>query len=129
MTLSTVYANAVLDSLLGSGSPATVYAALYTATPTVGGGGTEVAGGSYARVALTNNATNFPPAAAASKHNGTSIVFPKATALWGTVIVVGLHDAAVGDHLIVFGALDIARVIASGNTANFLALALTFSAF
>ena len=37
---------------------AAIYLALFTAMPSDSGGGTEVSGGSYARVAITNNATN-----------------------------------------------------------------------
>lgn len=58
---------AILDALMGSTviGPATLYAALMTVMPAGTGGGTEFAGGggSYARVALTNNSTNFPAAA------------------------------------------------------------------
>lgn len=56
-------AKAFLDLRYGSGSPATLYAALLIAIPSGDGtGGTEFTGGTYARIAVTNNATNFPPA-------------------------------------------------------------------
>lgn len=57
---------AFLDAVFGSTvlGPATLYPALMTAAPTGPGGGTEfvTAGSSYARPAVTNNATNFPAA-------------------------------------------------------------------
>ena len=47
--------NALLDHVLGttSYSQPTIYVALYTTAPTDAGGGTEVSGGSYARVAVS----------------------------------------------------------------------------
>jgi hypothetical protein len=69
--LSDADANNMLDSRFGSVAvaiPATYYVGLSTTTPTnTGTNVTEPAGGSYARVAVTNNATNFPAAAARSK--------------------------------------------------------------
>lgn len=89
MSLAHVRANAELDALYGSGTPATIYTGLFTASPSADGtGGTEVStvGTAYARQALTNNATNFPAAAAGVKSNGVAIDFPAATgAGYGTV--------------------------------------------
>ena len=72
--------------------------AAYTASPTDAGGGTEVTGGSYARVAYTNNATNFPAASGGAKSNGTLIAWAAATASWGTVVAVAGLDAASGGN-------------------------------
>jgi hypothetical protein len=61
-----VLAKAVLDATLGSTTlgPTTYYAALALAMPTGAGGGTEFpATGTYVRIAVTNNSTNFPAAA------------------------------------------------------------------
>jgi hypothetical protein len=93
--------NKVLDIIGGTtfSAPATIYVALYTAAPTDAGGGTEVSGGSYARVAVTNNATNWPAASAGAKSNGTDIVFPAPTANWGTIVAFALFDAAAGNML------------------------------
>lgn len=77
-TFSTPAKNDMLDAILGSSSPATVYVAAYVA-------GTEVSGSAYARVAVTNNATNFPAAASGAKANGAAIEFPEATGSWGTL--------------------------------------------
>ncbi len=89
--------NELLDHVFGAAAytaPATIYIAAFTATPGDAGGGTEVAGGSYARVAKTNNATNFPAASGGLKSNGTPITFPQATANWGTVSAISAEDAA-----------------------------------
>lgn len=114
--------NKVLDGVLGGPAfslPATVYAALYTVTPSDAGGGTEVTGGSYARVAVTNNVTNWPAAAAGAKANGTEIAFPAATANWGTVVAWGILDAAAAGNLLYWGALTVSKAVNSGDTASF----------
>ena len=54
--------NKILDHVLGGGDytrEATVYITLVTANGTDSAAGTEVSGNAYARVAVTNNATNF----------------------------------------------------------------------
>src|SRR5262245_10445986 len=102
---STYLDNKLLDLVLGAVSytaPSSIYAALYTVAPTAAGGGTEVSGGSYARVAITNNTTNFPSASGGSKSNGTMITWPTATASWSVVVAVGLLDAASGGNLLYF---------------------------
>lgn len=124
---STSIANAVLDFMLGSGSPATLYIAGFTTTPTAAGGGTEVTGGSYARVAVTNNSTNFPAASGASKSNGTAFTFPQATADQGLWKGMGIFDAASGGNLRAFADLVTNRQIYSGDTPSFAAGSLVFT--
>jgi hypothetical protein len=122
--------NKVLDLLLGGVSytvPTTVYIALYTAAPTDAGGGTEVSGGGYARVAVTNNATNFPAASGGSKSNGTTITFPTATADWGTVVAVGIFDASTSGNLLFWANLTTSKTVQNGDTAQFASGSLTFS--
>lgn len=100
--------NKTLDAWLGNTAipaNATVYVALLTVTPSDSGGGTEVTGGSYARVAKTNNAANWPNAAGGSKSNGTDIVFPTPTAGWGNVVAWAIYDASTGGNLIYWGAI------------------------
>lgn len=118
----------VLDHLLGRTTytaPATVYVALYTTAPADAGGGTEVSGGSYARKAVTNDATNWPAASGGSKANGTAIAFPEATANWGTVVAWGLFDASSGGNLLYWGTLTQNQAVNSGSTASFAIGALT----
>jgi len=122
--------NKVLDFLLGGVSftpPATVYIALFTVAPTDAGGGTEVSGGGYARVAVTNNTTNFPAASNGTKSNGSTITFPTATADWGTVVAVGIFDAATGGNLLFWANLTTSKTIQNGDTAQFAAGSLTFT--
>lgn len=93
--------------------------ALYTAAPTDAGGGTEVTGGSYARVAVTNNATNWPAAAAGAKSNGTVITFPTATADWGTIVAFAILDASSGGNFLYWATLTTNRDVLTGDVASF----------
>lgn len=120
----------VLDHVLGGPDytrPATIYVALYTTAPTDAGGGVEVSGGSYSRVAVTNNSTNWPATSGGTKSNGTSITFPTATASWGTVQAVGLLDAATGGNLLFWATLGTPKSIGAGDTASFAAGALVLT--
>lgn len=100
---------------------ATHYLALYTSAPDETGGGTEVTGGSYARVAITNNVTNWPAAAAGEKANGTAATFIQATADWGTVVAWGIHSHITNDALLRFGTVNAGagQFIASGDQLQF----------
>lgn len=112
----------VLDHLLGLTSytpPATLYVALYTSAPSDGGGGTEISGNGYARVAVTNNATNWPAASGGQKSNGTAITFSVATGSWGTVVAFGLFDASTGGNLLMWATLGTSKAISSGQAAQF----------
>jgi len=112
--------NEILDHVFGAAAytaPATVYVALFTSAPSDSGGGTEVSGGSYARVAVTNNATNFPAASGGAKSNGTVITFPAPTANWGTVTHFAIFDAASAGNMLGWAALSASRVINSGDGA------------
>ena len=114
--------NELLDHVLGGGDysrPATVYVALYTTAPTDAGGGVEVSGGSYARVAVTNNATNWPAASGGAKSNGTAITFPTATADWGTVVAFAILDAATAGNFLYWGDLTQSKTVNNGDTATF----------
>lgn len=117
MPLSHAEANDLLDALYGSGSPATLYFALFTSAPAADGtGGTEASGGSYARAAVTNNATNFPAASGASKSNGTAITFATASAGWGSVTHIVVFDAPSGGNRYDWGELDTPRTVGIGDT-------------
>lgn len=121
MGASDVRERAILDSIFGSGSPATWYVGATTTTPNDDGTGfTEPVGGAYARVTVTNNVTNFPAATTTSgrsvKKNGTKITFPNPTATWGSLLGVGFFTAATGGTPEITQLLDNAITVASGNT-------------
>lgn len=130
--LSDSDANNMLDVRFGaaaSTAPATYYVALSTTAPTnTGTNVTEPSGGAYARVAVTNNATNFPAASGRAKSNGTVVTFPTATASWGTISHFALYDAATGGTMRAWGALTTAQAVASGAIADFPAGSLTITA-
>jgi hypothetical protein len=110
--------------------PATVYIALYTVAPTSAGGGAEVSGGSYARVSVTNNATNWPASTGGgpgTKANGTAFTFPTATVAWGTIVAWGIFDAASAGNGLYWGTLNTSRAVNIGDTPSFAAAALTIT--
>lgn len=99
--------------------PATLYVALFTAAPTVAGGGVEIAGGGYSRVAVANDLTNFPAPVAGVTSNAAAIVFPEATALQGTAVAMGFFDSLAGGNLLDFQLLTTARLIQAGDVFSF----------
>lgn len=122
--------NALLNHFLGGPDytrPTTLYAALSTTTITGAGSLTEPSGGAYARVAVTNNVTNFPAAASGAKSCTQAIQFPTATANWGNVIGVAFFDAPTAGNLIAYVNRGATVTINSGNTAIIPANTLQFS--
>lgn len=125
--LSDYAENLLLDSLFGSGTPATIYIGLFTAAPTDAGGGTEVSGGSYARKAVTNNSTNFPAASAGVKSLAVAQTFVTPTGSWGTVTHFALFDASTAGNMLGWAALSSSQTIASGNTVSVASGAITIT--
>ena len=121
--------NELLDHLLGAATytaPATVHLALFTVAPTDAGGGTEVSGGSYARVAVTNNATNFPAAVGGAKSNGAQLDFAMASANWGTIVAYAMFDAASAGNMLGWADLNAPVIINTSDTFRFLVGGLQF---
>ncbi|MGL4477374.1 MAG: phage tail fiber protein [Aeromonas veronii] len=118
-------------------APTTIHVGLLTAAPSDAGGGTEVTGGSYARVAVTSSLANWAgtqSAGSTTASSGTSgttsnngaITFPAPTANWGTVTHFGLYDAASSGNLLYWAALTTPKTINNGDAApSFAAGALT----
>ena len=139
MALTDFAENRAVDALLRGqalGAPATWHVALYTVMPTDTGGGTEVTGGSYARVPVAASLANWAGthgAGTSTASSGTGgqtsnngvLAFPTATAPWGTVVGFGLFDAATGGNLWIYAPLTAAQAIGSGATASFAAGQLT----
>jgi hypothetical protein len=98
-------ARKTLDHLLGKTSftMPTAYVGLYTAAPTDAGGGTEVSGGSYARVATSGATWNAAAGSApASTSNAAAVTFPLATGSWGTALAFGIFDAATAGNPLIW---------------------------
>lgn len=114
MSASNYLELALLDHVFGGGDytrPATLYVSLHTADPGETGAN-ETTGTAYAREPVTNNATNFPAAAAGAKSNGTLIQFDTPGAGgWGTVTHLGIWDALSAGNFICGGALAISKTI------------------
>jgi hypothetical protein len=113
--------NKILDHILGGPDftrPATVYLALYTTGQNDAGAGTEVSAGGYARLSITNNATNFPAAASGAKSNGVDFVFPEATNAWGLVVAWALLDAATAGNMLYWGDFTQTQTIGVGSAAK-----------
>jgi hypothetical protein len=111
--MSNYLENAVINAVLRNTSytsPTTVYVGLFTSDPTDAGSGTEVSGGSYARVAVTFGA----PSNGVST-NSAAVEFPQCTADWGTVAFIGIHDALTSGNLLFHTALDVSKAIATGD--------------
>ena len=135
MAFSNYLEEKILKHIFGLGTftkPSSVYVGLATATisdTTTGTTVTEPSGGSYARVALTNNATNWPAAAGTptTKKNGVVITFPEATASWGTVTHFFIADVATAGNILVYGQLSASKVIDAGDIPRFNAESLTIT--
>ena len=133
--------NKLLDALFRAQAfamPATIHVALYTAAPSDSAAGTEVTGGGYARVAVTSSLANWAGTQAAGSttastgntgttSNNNAVTFPTPSANWGSVTHFALMDAATGGNALVWGALNTAKTVNSGDAAPQFAIgALSF---
>ena len=131
--------NKMIDQLFrGQTAPttSTLYVALLTAAPSDSGGGTEVSGGAYARVAVTSSLDNWSGTQSTGSttassgtggqtSNNIAITFPTPTATWGTVTHFGIYDASTGGNLLFYGALTISKTINQADTVTFPAASLS----
>jgi hypothetical protein len=87
--------------------PGTWYIGASTTTINQDGtGATEPSGGGYARVAVTNNTSNWQTIPGdVGCRNLTAIEFPVATASWGTITFLGIWDSASGGTMRYFAQL------------------------
>lgn len=133
--------NKIIDWLLRGQvftPPATVYVGLLTAAPSDAGGGTEVTGGSYARVAVTSSLSNWAGTQSAGSttastgtggttSNNAAVTFPAPTASWGQVTHFAIFDAASAGNMLIWSALTTPKTINNGDPApSFAAAALTY---
>lgn len=122
----------LLDHICGLASytaPATLYLCKFTAmadgeVPTF----TEVAGGSYARAALTNDGSLFTRTGTVIKNDGI-IPFAAASAPWGSLTHWGLADHPTAGNLLIYGELTDPISVLMGATYRVAAeqLAITFN--
>lgn len=140
-SMSDVWENRLIDHLfrgVAYTAPATLHFGLFTAAPSDSGGGTEVTGGSYARVAVTPNSTNFAntqnsgtgvsTGTGGLTQNLTAITFAAPTANWGVVTHFGVFDASSGGNLLCWAALTASKTVNNGDAAPSFAIgAFTFT--
>lgn len=106
-------------------APSTRRWRLYTANPGETGGGTEVAGGSYAPVSVVCNATNWSATngGTGTTSSGTggqtsnlaAITFPAPTANWGTITGIASDDNST--NMLEYGTLTTPRTVNNGDAA------------
>ena len=112
MSFSNFLETEILDHVFGGNAytaPGTLYVGLYTSNPDEDNSGTEVSGGSYARVSGTFTVTGN------TASNDAAIEFTTATASWGTVTHIGVLDASSGGNLLCYAALTTSKAIDTGD--------------
>lgn len=110
-------------------APTTLYVGLVTAlSDGEAGVFTEVTGGSYARVAVACNPSNWnaPASGNGTVTNVGELLFPTPSAAWGTVVGAIIFDAPTGGNPLLYGTFA-ARTINNGDAApKFAATQLSF---
>lgn len=106
-----------------------LFFALYTANPTdVSGSGTEVTGGSYARVSYAATLANWAGTQGAGTtvassgtggvtSNNNVVTFPAPTANWGVVTGMALYDSLTGGNEIEWVALTVSKTVNNADPA------------
>ncbi len=95
--------------------------ALFTTAPSDSGGGVEVSGTGYARVAKARNVTtNFDAPASGATQNSNAIDFGTAGAGgWGNVKAVGVFDNSTGGNLLLHQTLTVAKDVNANDPVSF----------
>ncbi|MCS6302368.1 MAG: hypothetical protein H8K07_01680 [Nitrospira sp.] len=107
--------------------PSILGIALYTAAPGETGGGTEVTGGSYARVANNpananwngthGNTTGASSGTGGLVDNAGTLTFPAPSANWGTVTHFAILDNTTGGNMLIYGALAVSKTVNASDPA------------
>jgi type 1 fimbria pilin len=118
--------------------PTTLYVALMTAAAGPTGGGTEVSGGAYARVAIPAGLANWAgtqgdgttaasTGTSGKTSNNNALAFPTPSAAWGTVVGIAIFDAANGGNQLFQGALTTQQTVNANNTVSYNPAQLTLT--
>jgi len=107
-------------------APTTVYVGLFTTAPTTDASasytGTEVSGNNYSRVAVTTSsgwsAISGGSTTPSQISNAGVITFATPSGSWGTILAVGIFDAATNGNLLWWATIT-SQAIASGVVASF----------
>lgn len=149
MALSTYFENVLIDQMFRGVAytyPGTLYVALFTtapAAPTSTTPGTEVSatGTGYARVAYASTLADWAGTQGAgttvastgtsgttSNNNTITYPTPTGTIAWGSVVAMGLFDAATAGNLLMFSTLTTPKTVNVGDPAPLFSIsALTYS--
>ena len=118
--------NLLLNWLLTTNSatrPTAWYVGLFTAAPSDTGGGTEVTGNGYARVATGTISVSGTDTLAT---NAAAIEFAAASGgNWGTITHAAIFDASSGGNMLAWAALTTSRTINDGDVFRIPAGSLT----
>jgi len=118
--------NLLLNWLLTTNSatrPTAWYVGLFTAAPSDTGGGTEVSGNGYARVATGTISISGTSTTAT---NSAAIEFAAASGgNWGTVTHAAIFDASTSGNMLAWAALTTSRTINDGDVFRIPAGSLT----
>ena len=130
MAITYYSGNRVIDRNFGGvaySPPVTFYFALSTTTIAIDGtGATEPSGANgYARVAFTNDKTNWGTASNASLTNAAAVTFAESTGSWGTITTVFIADALTSGNIWWFDTLTPSRTVTSSTTLLFAIGAIT----
>ncbi len=133
--------NQVIDTIFRGQATtlgANVFVGLSTAACSDSSVGTEVAGGSYARVSVARSLANWAGTQSAGSStastgtggqtsNNITISFPTPAAGWGTVVAVFISDASTGANIVVCTNLTVNKTVNIGDTVSFAPGQLTFT--
>lgn len=127
------YSILLLNKLFNGGTwavPTTLFVAVFSVTPSVSSTGTEATSGSYARISVASNTTNWPTISGTTTTvtSGAAFTFPTATADWSAAasqVAAGIWDSATTGVLYYWGALTASKPVLNGDTASFASGALT----
>lgn len=99
----------------------THFLSLYTAAPGETGGGTEVSGGSYARIQHAPTDANWNASTqvggAGRIDNAVDITFPTPTANWGTITSMAIMSRLTGGNMFMYSALTTSKTVNNGDPA------------
>ena len=133
--------NQIIDTIFRAQTTslgANVFLGLSTASCSDGSVGTEVSGGSYARVSVARSLAAWAGTQSAGSttastgtggvtSNNAVITFATPSAGWGTVTHAFVADASSGGNILFCQALGTSKTINSGDTVSFTAGSLTFT--
>lgn len=115
--------------------PTNLYVALYTTGSADNGAGrVEVSGGSYSRAVIASSMANWAGTQGAgttvassgvsgTTSNNVAITFPAPTAAWGSIVAIGIYDAATSGNELWYGSLSTPKTINAGDPAQFFSAA------